>query len=80
VSADDPIARFGAPTLWSIGVFLCTLCFPVASVAGFVLVRRAPPAELGRATRIYALVASSLNVIASAYLAWWGMLGWRSWS
>ena len=80
VSADDPIARFGAPTLWSIGIFLCTLCFPVASVAGFVLVRRAPPAELGRATRTYALVASSLNVIASAYLAWWGMLGWRSWS
>lgn len=79
VSADDAIARFGAPTIWSVGLFLCTLSFPVASVAGFVLVRRLPPAALRRAVRIYALVASGLNVIASAYLAWWGMLGWRSW-
>jgi hypothetical protein len=79
VSADDAITRFGAPTVWSVGFFLCTLCFPVASVAGFVLVRRVPPVELSRAVRIYALVASGLNVIASAYLAWWGMLGWRSW-
>jgi len=81
VSADDAIARFGAPTIWSVGLFLCTLSFPVASVAGFVVVRRVPPppGALSRAVRIYALVASGLNVIVSAYLAWWGMLGWRSW-
>jgi threonine/homoserine/homoserine lactone efflux protein len=60
-------------------VFVATLLFPVAAVTGLVTVVRVPRAELERVLRAYALVTSSLNVVTAAYLAWWGVLGWRSW-
>jgi CubicO group peptidase (beta-lactamase class C family) len=79
LSADDAIARFGAPTVWSMTVFLGTLLFPAAGVLGLVAVLRAPRADVHRVVRAYALAAGVLNVVAAAYLAWWGVLGWRSW-
>jgi CubicO group peptidase (beta-lactamase class C family) len=79
VSADDAISRFGAVTVWSLSVFIGTLLFPVAAVAGLVTVVRLPRAELGRVLRGYALVASGVNVVAAAYLAWWGVIGMRTW-
>ncbi len=79
VSADDAISRFGTVTIWSVIVVFGTLLFPVAAVAGLVTVARVPRAELGRVLRAYALAASGLNVVVAAYLAWWGVIGWRSW-
>ncbi len=79
VAGDDAIARLGNPTGSSVGVFLGTLVFPVAAVLGLVAVLRAPRAELRRGLRIYALVAGVWNVVATAYVAWWGVIGWRSW-
>ena len=79
VSFEEIIPRFGAPTVWSVTVFLSTLLFPVAAVGGLIAVWRAPRAETGRWVWWYGGVVSALNAAAAAFLAWGGMIAWRSW-
>jgi CubicO group peptidase (beta-lactamase class C family) len=78
-SRDDAITRFGGPTVWSLGVMLGTCIFPLASVAGLVVALRAPIEAVGERVRYYAITAGVLNVLASVYLAVWGVIGWRTW-
>jgi len=77
-SREDAIARFGAATTWSIGLFVCITLFAVASVLGLVVVARSRHAMRGPA-RVHAILAGVINVSVVAYLAWWGVLGWRIW-
>lgn len=79
-SFGDALDRLGRPTMWSVGFCLSTVGFAVASILGFVAAIRAPAAEVSRGVRTYGWVASILNVAAVAYLAWWGMIGWRTWT
>jgi len=79
LSREDAFARFGNATPWSIGLFAGTTLFAVASVLGLVMVARSSLALHGP-LRLHALVAGVINVIVVAYLAWWGVLGWRTWA
>jgi hypothetical protein len=74
------IPRFGAPTVWSVTVFLSTVLFPLAAVGGLVAAWRAPRAETGRWAWWFGAVVSGINTVAAAFLAWGGMIAWRSWS
>jgi len=71
------------PLVLPLSVAVCCVIVAVSGdddiVLGLVAVLRAPRAELHRGLRIYALVAGVLNVVATAYVAWWGVIGWRSW-
>jgi len=80
ISLEDVISRFGVPSVWSVTVFLSTVFFPVAAVGGLVAVWRAPRAETGRWVWWYGAVVSVVNVVAAAFLAWGGMIAWRSWA
>ena len=77
VSGPDIIARMGELTAWSGGVFVCTILFAAASVAGGVSVSRAQEARKW-VKRFSAAMALAL-VIATAYLAYWGVIGLRTW-
>ncbi len=77
VSGPDIMARMGELTVWSGGVFVCTILFAIASLAGAVSVRRAQGARKW-VWRFSAAVALAL-VIATAYLAYWGVIGMRTW-
>jgi CubicO group peptidase (beta-lactamase class C family) len=79
MSREDAFARFGKATPWSIGLFGGTTLFALASVLGLIMVARSPNALRGP-VRLHALVAGIINVIVVAYLAWWGVLGWRIWA
>ncbi|HEX9895333.1 MAG TPA: serine hydrolase [Gemmatimonadales bacterium] len=78
--SEDLLGQLGVPTRWSWGLFIATLVFPAAALAGFVSARRAKPAEAGRFARRLGLIVSVLNLVAAGYLAWWGIVGWRSWA
>jgi hypothetical protein len=78
VSGPDIIARMGELTVWSGGVFVLTLIFAVAAVASLVSVWRAQEARKW-VRRYSALVALAL-IIATAYLAYWGVIGLRTWA
>jgi hypothetical protein len=80
LSAEDGIARFGNFTIWSAGLFLCTLVFPAAAVLSLIGVVRAPRVAVGRVVWWFTLVVSILNVATAAYLGAWGVIGWRSWA
>jgi len=71
-SREDAFARFGHATLWSVGLFAGITVFAVASILGM--------AVAVRSRRSYALAAGIINLIALAYLVWWGVLGWRIWA
>ena len=77
VSGPDIIARMGELTVWSGGVFVLTILFAIASLAGAVSVWRAQEARKW-VKRFSAAVALAL-VVATAYLAYWGVIGMRTW-
>jgi hypothetical protein len=80
LSIPDIINRMGNLTVWSAGVFLCTLIFPIASLASAVAVWRADKNNVRRSVRRHSIVVAAALLIASAYLAYWGMIGLRTWA
>jgi hypothetical protein len=79
VSREDAMVRFGAATMWSVGLFAGITLFAVASVWGLVVAARSP-VRLRSPMWLHALVAGVVNGMMVAYLAWWGVLGWRIWA
>ncbi len=77
VSGPDVITRMGELTVWSGGVFVCTILFAIASLASAVSVWRGQETRKW-VKRFSAAVALAL-VIATAYLAYWGVIGMRTW-
>jgi CubicO group peptidase (beta-lactamase class C family) len=79
-SNDDLISRMGSLSVWSAAVFLATLVYGVASVAGAVALWRAPKQTVRPSVRRFSLVVIPALLIAAAYLAYWGIIGLRTWA
>jgi hypothetical protein len=80
LSSEDAIPRLGNPTPWAITLFVATLVFPLTAVIGLISAIRTPAGEVRRGIRILALATSLVFVVVAAYLGWWGLIGWRSWT
>jgi CubicO group peptidase (beta-lactamase class C family) len=78
VSNPDAITRMGNLTIWSGGVFVLTILFALTSLASAVAVLRAQGVRKW-VWRHSAAVALAL-LIATAYLAYWGVIGLRLWA
>jgi len=78
VSNPDAITRMGNLTLWSGGVFVLTILFALTSLASAVAVLRTQGVRKW-VWRHSAAVALAL-LIATAYLAYWGVIGLRLWA
>jgi CubicO group peptidase (beta-lactamase class C family) len=78
--ADDMISRLGNLTAWSAAVFLVTISFALAAVASAIAWWRAPAEGVRRSVRRYSLLVTLALLIASAYLAYWGFIGLRTWA
>jgi len=79
LSTDDLIERMGNPTPWSFGLFTMTLVFAIAALASLISVLRAG-GEVRRGVRRFSIVVTTALVIAAAYLAYWGIIGLRTWA
>jgi CubicO group peptidase (beta-lactamase class C family) len=80
VSGEDLITRMGNLTLWSAGFCLATLIYGVASVAGALALWRARKQAIRAPVKIYSLLVIPALLIAAAYLAYWGIIGLRTWA
>jgi CubicO group peptidase (beta-lactamase class C family) len=80
LAGNDAIARLGRLTIWSFGLTLTTSIFALASLASAIALWRARKQEIRRCVRWYSIAVTSALVIASLYLAWWGVIGIRTWS
>ena len=78
--SEDAIALLGRPTAWSGTLFLATLVFALASVASAIAVWRAAGGEVRRGVRTYSIVVTVALLVVTAYLAYWGMIGLRTWA
>jgi CubicO group peptidase (beta-lactamase class C family) len=78
--SDDLITRLGNLTMWSALIFLWTIAFAFAVVASAVAVWRAPAEGVRPAVRRFSTIVTVGLLIALAYLAYWGMIGLRTWA
>jgi hypothetical protein len=79
-AGNDALVRLGNLTIWSFGLFLLTLIFAATSLASAVAVWRARKKEIRRSVRWYSIAVITALMIAALYLAWWGVIGIRTWS
>jgi len=79
-SGSDAITRLGNLTVWSVGLFLTTLIFGAACLASVVALWRARRQEIRRFVRWYSMTVTAALTIAALYLAYWGVIGIRTWS
>jgi CubicO group peptidase (beta-lactamase class C family) len=80
MSVNDLIERFGLVTTWSVALFLLTVAFAVASAASAVSIWRAPVEGVRRGVRRVSVAVTVGLLIATAYLAYWGIIGLRTWA
>jgi hypothetical protein len=78
VSNSDAVNRLGNLTVWSAGVFVCTILFAVTSLASAVSVWRAR--NVRKWVRRYSVAVTLALIIATVYLSYWGVIGLRTWA
>jgi CubicO group peptidase (beta-lactamase class C family) len=79
-SNSDIFARLGNLTIWSFGLFLTTLIFAGASLASAAALWLARKQEIRRFVRWFSIAVTLALLIATVYLAYWGVIGIRTWA
>jgi Beta-lactamase len=79
-SSDDLIERLGNLTGWSAAVFLATVTFGIASLGSAISLWRTPAQNVRRGVRRFSLAVTLALLIAAVYLAYWGIIGLRTWA
>lgn len=77
---DTVILRLGNLTVWSFSLFLATIVFAVGSIASIIVLWRAPKNEVRSIIRIYSIIIIIALLVSTAYLAYWGIIGLRTWT
>jgi CubicO group peptidase (beta-lactamase class C family) len=80
VSGDDAITRLGNLTVWSFGLFLTSLLYGVACLASVIALWMARKREIRGFSRWHSMTVTVALAIAALYLAYWGVIGIRTWS
>jgi CubicO group peptidase (beta-lactamase class C family) len=75
----DLIERLGNRTIWSEALFLTTIVFAIACLASTVAWWRTPAHAVRKSVRIYSRLVIIALLIAAFYLAYWDIIGLRTW-
>lgn len=75
----DATVLLGNLTGWSVALLLATVIFAIASVASAVALWSASKARVRQLVRGYSMAVTLALLIATAYLAYWGIIGLRTW-
>ncbi len=77
--SSDLIERLGNRTVWSEMLFLTTIVFGIATLASAVAWWRTPAQAVRQSVRIYSRLVTVALLIAAFYLAYWDVIGIRTW-
>ncbi|MGA7675300.1 MAG: serine hydrolase domain-containing protein [Rhizomicrobium sp.] len=77
---EDVIEHLGNLTLRSGGLWLGTIIFAGASIAAAVALWRARNSQVRKWVFVHATAVTLALLIATAYLAYWGVIGIRTWA
>ena len=80
LSGNDLLTRFGNLTVWSATCCLSSIAFAAATIMGAWSAAMARPEGVRRWVRWFSAVVSVALLIAMAYLAYWGIIGLRTWA
>jgi hypothetical protein len=73
-------AQIGSLNLWTAGIFLGTLLFPLLSILGLVVVLLVPKPEIHRGVRIHSLLVSTACCVLAGFLLSWHLVALRLWA
>jgi hypothetical protein len=74
------VTRLGNLTLWSFGIFFTTLLFAFASLASAYALWRARKQQIRGFVRWFSSAVTLALLIATVYMAYWGVIGLRTWA
>ncbi|HEY3988242.1 MAG TPA: serine hydrolase [Acidobacteriaceae bacterium] len=80
LASDDPITRLGNFTGWSFGIYLGTLIFAAASLASVGALWLARRQQIRKGVRWFSIAVTLALLVATVYLAYWGVIGIRLWA
>ena len=80
VAAADPIGRLGTRTPWSVSLWMLSVSFALVSVLAVVVAFRADRSAMRRGVWWLSMLASATFAVVALYLAYWGLIGWRTWA
>ncbi|HEY2548583.1 MAG TPA: hypothetical protein VGI46_21090, partial [Candidatus Acidoferrum sp.] len=73
-------ADTGKLTIWTAGIFVMSLLFPLLSVIGLLLAGRVPKTEIHGAVRIHSLLVALACCVMTVFVASWHFIGLRLWT
>jgi CubicO group peptidase (beta-lactamase class C family) len=79
LSSADLIERLGNRTAWAEALYAATVAFGIATLASAIAWWRAPLDGVRQSVRVYSRVVILALLIAAFYLAYWGVIGLRTW-
>ena len=79
-SSSDILTRLGNVTVYSVGLFLTSLIFALFSLLSLLALWKARNLPIRGFVRWFSVAVTSALLLAAAYLAWWGVIGIRTWS
>lgn len=77
---EEPFRRLGAPTAWSAGYVVLSVAFAACSAVAAVVAARSPVAEQNRWAAWHGRLVAVAAVLVAAYLAYYGLIGLRTWA
>jgi hypothetical protein len=80
LAGEDLIDRLGRITAWSGGLCLATIAFALASVASAAALWRARKGPARRFVYGFCAATTAALLVAASYLAYWGVIGIRTWA
>jgi hypothetical protein len=79
-ASSDFLNRLGGLTVYSGGLFLTSLLFALFVLASLWALWKARRESIRGFVRWFSICVTSALLIATIYLAWWGVIGIRTWS
>lgn len=76
---DRGVERIGHMTPWSVTIMLSTIAYALFSVLGLVHALRHYRSDIRRMVWWHSFATSLFLTLVATYLAYWGMIGYRSW-
>jgi CubicO group peptidase (beta-lactamase class C family) len=80
LASDDLLMRMGGLTAWSAGFFLMSIVFGIAALVSLLVLWRAPKEQIRKGVRWFSFAVIVPLFIAAVYLAYWGVIGLRTWA
>ena len=80
LSSDDLIDRMGNRTIWSEALFLSSVSYGIAVVFSAIAWWRAPKESVRRGVRAYSRIVTIALLISAFYLAYWDVIGLKTWT